>query len=102
MGQVGDQDIKKNQNNTLSESNINGIEVYLFEVFEPKIYTFIGRVRLIGDPFTENQLDKEKQERDVWIFPLQLIDGNKNFEIDMKKTILETKSKKGSKKLAYR
>ncbi|MFJ7933693.1 HNH endonuclease [Sporosarcina sp. NPDC096371] len=85
MGQVGDQNLHKDQNKTLNESNKNGVEVYLFEVFEPKKYTFIGRVQLIADPFTEKQLDKYNNARVVWVFSLKLKDGFKKLEIDIQK-----------------
>ena len=34
MGKKGDQDINASQNRTLNESNTNGVDVFLFEVFE--------------------------------------------------------------------
>ena len=40
MGKRGDQDINVAQNRTLNESNINGVDVFLFEVFERKKYIY--------------------------------------------------------------
>ncbi len=74
MGLRGDQSLKSNQNKTLAESNRNGIGVYLFEVVESDKYIYQGRVKLAGTPFEEIQLDLDKKERKVWIFPLKLID----------------------------
>ena len=51
-----------------------GIEVFLFEVFEPKKYVFGGRVELAGEPYQEKQKDDEDNMRNVWIFPLKRIE----------------------------
>lgn len=71
MGKVGDQILKGNQNKTLAESNTNGVKVYLFEVYEPGKYTFVGRVKLADEPYQETQKDDNGQSRKVWIFPLE-------------------------------
>ena len=47
MGQTGHQDINGTQNKTLNESNTNGVDVYLSEVFKKTYYTFRGKVKLI-------------------------------------------------------
>ena len=75
MGQSGNQSFYHSQNKTLFNSNNSDIEVYLFEVFEEKVYTYIGKVRLCETPFYERQLDKDGIDRDVCIFPLELIDN---------------------------
>lgn len=72
MGKYGDQ-VLKSQNKTLAESNTNGVEVHLFEVFEPKKYTYQGIVKLVGEPYQEIQKDENKVPRKVWIFPLKKI-----------------------------
>ncbi|GMA49340.1 hypothetical protein GCM10025857_06970 [Alicyclobacillus contaminans] len=77
MGQVGDQDINYMQNRTLAESTTNGVDVYLFEVFKPNQYIYRGPVKLAGRPYTERQLDREKNLRTVWVFPVQLLGNNK-------------------------
>ena len=74
MGKIGDQDINFMQNKTLNNSKTNGIEVFLFEVFEPKKYVFGGRVELAGEPYQEKQKDDEDNMRNVWIFPLKRIE----------------------------
>jgi 5-methylcytosine-specific restriction protein A len=53
MGLTGDQSLTRAQNKTLAESNESGIPVYLFEVFAPDQYTFLGRVVLDGEPYEE-------------------------------------------------
>ncbi|NRS15796.1 HNH endonuclease [Brevibacillus sp. HB1.4B] len=79
-GRRGDQSITHTQNKTLNESNNNGVEVYLFEVFKDKEYTFRGRVQLAGDPYQENQPDDDGKIRKVWVFPVTLIGTGKNFK----------------------
>ncbi|NPS53595.1 HNH endonuclease [Pseudomonas aeruginosa] len=75
MGQVGPQTLEFNQNRTLSESPTNGVAVHLFEVFIKRVYTYIGEVVLAGDPYQEQQLDAEGNDRSVWVFPLRLKAG---------------------------
>jgi 5-methylcytosine-specific restriction protein A len=75
MGLVGDQDLNKTQNKTLNESSTNGVGVHLFEVFVDKEYTYQGQVRLEGVPYQERQPDSEGNIRNVWVFPLRLVDG---------------------------
>lgn len=41
MGKWDDQSLEFMQNKALAQSNSNGIEVYLFEVFEKKQYTIM-------------------------------------------------------------
>ncbi len=72
MGLKGDQDVKFAQNKTLIESNSNGVDVYLFELFSPKKYTYTGQVELADSPYWEIQEDIEKNPRKVIIFPLKL------------------------------
>ena len=57
MGLEGDQRIDASQNRTLAESNENGVEVFLFEVFESGKYIFQGQVKLANNPYQEKQLD---------------------------------------------
>jgi 5-methylcytosine-specific restriction enzyme A len=75
MGLIGDQSLNASQNKTLNESNSNGVGVHLFEVFVDKEYTYQGQVHLAVDPYQERQPDSEGDIRDVWVFPLKLIDG---------------------------
>ena len=57
MGSLGNQTLKGNQNITLYESNTNGVDVHLFEVFVNKVNTYMGRVQLADKPFQEKQDD---------------------------------------------
>src|SRR6476646_5518218 len=50
MGSEGNQRLAFMQNRTLAESNTNGIDVHLFEVNRPEVYTYAGRVGLGGTP----------------------------------------------------
>jgi 5-methylcytosine-specific restriction enzyme A len=71
MGKIGDQIIDK-QNKTLSQSNSNGVELHLFEVFLRTKYTYRGVVYLSNKPYEANQLGKDGIERMAWVFPLKL------------------------------
>jgi len=82
MGSKGSQTLKGNQNITLYESNTNGIDVHLFEMFRNKVNTYMGRVQLADKPFQEKQDDADGQLRQVWVFPLQLIDEGKPVRMD--------------------
>jgi 5-methylcytosine-specific restriction protein A len=72
MGMEGDQSLDFAQNKTLSNSASNGVGIHLFEVFEDKIYTYIGTVTLSGKPYREIQPDQHGNNRQVWMFPLKL------------------------------
>jgi len=73
MGLEGPQSLEYMQNRTLTEMHSNGVEVYLFEVFEPGVYTYIGQVQLVIAPYQEQQPDINGRLRNVWVFPLKLI-----------------------------
>lgn len=90
MGQVGDQTLTS-QNKTLAESRENGIEVHLFEVFKPKEYTYQGKVELADTPYTERQKDNNGDMRNVWIFPLRLVEDDQEWiqEIEQLESIIE-------------
>lgn len=75
MGLEGDQELNYRQNKTLAESNKNRVDVHLFEVFKAKEYIYRGMVKLCKEPYQEIQLDKNNNERTVWIFPLIIIDS---------------------------
>ena len=75
MGKIGNQGLNTDQNKTLNESNSSGIAVYLFEVFERGKYTFHGQVKLDAAPYPSRQPGDDGVDREVWIFPLRLIDG---------------------------
>ena len=80
MGQKGDQSINSSQNRTLAESAENRINIFLFEVFKEKEYSFSGRVRLASSPYQETQSDESGIERLVWIFPLTIVDPALKFQ----------------------
>lgn len=89
MGLTGEQSLTFHQNKTLVESKENGVDLYLFEVFDEGHYVYIGEVELADRPYLSRQPDIEKNPRDVYIFPLRL-KGNKHPPL-LKKTLLETK-----------
>jgi 5-methylcytosine-specific restriction protein A len=77
MGMEGDQSLDFNQNKTLSNSRSEkDLEVFLFEVFESKKYTYVGEVELADKPYQEKQKDSNAKTRNVWIFPLKLKANN--------------------------
>jgi 5-methylcytosine-specific restriction protein A len=93
MGLEGDQGIDTAQNKTLAESQINGVEVYLFEVFDAGNYVFQGQVELAGDPYQEEQPDIKGILRGVWIFPIRLSDESVPIPLP-ESTILKKQKKK--------
>ena len=76
MGLSGDQSLDFAQNRTLAESDTNGVLVHLFEVYQPKQYTYRGRVKLAGEPIKSIQKDSEGMDRIVWVFPVELINDD--------------------------
>lgn len=80
MGQSGDQTLTF-QNKTLAESDENGIEVHFFEVLRSKEYTYRGQVELAGEPYQEQQPDRDGHTRLVWVFPLRLLNSQAQFTI---------------------
>lgn len=50
----------------LADSRTNGVTIHLFQVMNPKEYTYSGLVELAGDPYTENG-----PEGLVWVFPVR-------------------------------
>lgn len=100
MGLEGDQSIDFAQNKTLAQSETNGVQVYLFEVFKPKEYTYMGQVKLAGQPYQEHQYDINGNKRKVWVFPLTYVDGEQT--VLSEKTIRDKQEykKKEAKKLS--
>lgn len=72
MGLEGNQSLNYAQNKTLAESETNDVNIFLFEVFEPKKYTYIGEVKLASESYQEKQADINDNLRLVWVFPLKL------------------------------
>lgn len=74
MGMQGDQSLDSGQNKTLANSpQIDDLGIFLFEVFKPKVYTYQGQFVLAGEPYQKTQVDINKEQRRVWIFPLRLV-----------------------------
>ncbi|ADO82794.1 HNH endonuclease [Ilyobacter polytropus] len=94
MGQTGDQSLEFMQNKTLNESGKNGITVYLFEVFNAGEYTFRGEIKLVKNPFQEEQNDADGNSRRVWIFPLKLKTVEKEVRLKDLKNIIEKRENK--------
>lgn len=73
MGAIGPQSFYFAQNKTVTDSQTNGITLYLFERFDnKKPYSFHGECELAAPPYIDQQLDADKNLRDVCIFPLRL------------------------------
>ena len=70
-GQKGDQTYT-GANKDLLNSNKTGLPVYLFVVCKNQQYTYYGRVFLNGEPYFEDELDVEGNNRKVIRFPLVL------------------------------
>lgn len=86
MGKIGDQDINLGQNKTLAQSVVNGIELHLFEVYNKKEYIYQGISRLVEPPYQEKQLDDNSELRNVWVFPLKIINGVTPLDDEIVKT----------------
>lgn len=97
MGLNGDQSLDFNQNKTLNESPVNGVQVFLFEQFKVNEYTYLGSVELIKEPYTEQQPGQNGQLRTVYIFPLKLKAGERYIDQDAVKTWQENKQKQAKK-----
>ncbi|NMA04739.1 MAG: HNH endonuclease [Acholeplasmataceae bacterium] len=100
MGKKGDQDINVSQNRTLNESNTNGVDVFLFEVFEGNKYIYRGQVKLCENPYQEKQKDEDGILRNVWIFPVKVLN---NYEVTIEKDVIDNnfkKKEKNAKKLS--
>lgn len=95
MGKKGDQGINASQNRTLNESNTNGVDVFLFEVFESNKYIYRGQVKLSETPYQEKQKDEDGILRNVWVFPVKVVD---NHEVTIEKEIIDNNYKKKEKK----
>jgi 5-methylcytosine-specific restriction protein A len=95
MGLEGDQKIDTAQNKTLAESRTNGVEVFLFEVYQAGNYIFRGQVELAAQPYQEDQSDIKGLLRKVWIFPLKFINGSKS--VPLPELIIQKKQEKKEK-----
>jgi len=101
MGLKGDQSISFAQNKTLAESQTNGIDIHLFEVFRPKQYTYSGRVELAESPYWETQEDIKGNLRKVIIFPIKLKDDTPKSPISQSIIIeLEEEKERNARRLS--
>ena len=73
MGQTGDQSFSYMQNRTLFESDKNGVTIHLFEVRQPRQYTYCGIFALCDEPYTAEQPDQYGNLRKVCIFPIRKV-----------------------------
>ena len=96
MGTQGDQSLTFQQNKTLTESNNNGVRVHLFEVFEDRVYTYFGLMKLADSPYFETQPDANKELRQACVFPLKpssaFLPGIKKANYDKAYTTKERKA----------
>lgn len=95
MGKNGDQSLIFAQNRTLAESNENGVDVHLFEVFKEKEYVYMGQVKLIEKPYQEVQKGEDGIPRKVWIFPLKVVQEGATLAVDS--SLIQTKYKEKEK-----
>ncbi|AMJ41447.1 restriction endonuclease [Anaerotignum propionicum] len=93
MGKSGDQDLMFMQNKTLAQSDINGVEVHLFEVLVPTEYIYRGIVSLAGKPYQEKQKGDDGVQRKVWMLPLKLQIGSQTVPEDSLDTYIKEKEK---------
>lgn len=99
-GKVGNQVLDEsngNNNKKLAYSRENGIELFLFERFVDKEYLYRGKVELIKDYYIEKQNDVEGNLRNVYVFPLGLIEKS-----ELGKEILDENQNKSIKKARRR
>ena len=97
MGLNGDQSLDFNQNKTLSQSQVNGVQVFLFEQFKVNEYTYLGPVELISEPYTEQQPGQNGHLRTVYIFPLKLKNGERYIDEETIQTWQEKRQKQAKK-----
>lgn len=72
MGLIGDQSLEDRQNRTLSESPVNGVDIYLFESQKHGEYVYQGEVYLAGLPYEIQERDATGRMRRVYKFPLAI------------------------------
>jgi 5-methylcytosine-specific restriction protein A len=72
QGKSGDQTLSRN-NKLLADSIKNNVSVYLFEAFTRGENRYQGRVCLVDKPYQIKEVDSDNQERQVYKFPLRLL-----------------------------
>lgn len=102
MGITGDQSFEFMQNKTLYNSRNNGVEIYLFEVFDETEdqYIFMGQFELCDPPYFQQQLDGNNQLRRVCVFPLKPLDLDNNQIVIRQELLISSRLKnKNAKKI---
>lgn len=99
MGLTGPQSLAFAQNKTVHEHPRNGVTLYLFEVHEPKRYTFTGRVQCTGPAYAQKQEDSTGALRTVCVFPFQPVEVHSGYAAptsDLKRVneMVENRAKK--------
>lgn len=97
MGSKGDQSLTFQQNKTLAESRTNGVAVHLFEVFKDQEYTYVGEVALDGEPHSETQDDEQGNPRKAYLFPLQLVTGERQVKKEDRDSVESVRVRKARK-----
>ncbi|TQR37583.1 AAA family ATPase [Brevibacillus brevis] len=91
MGRKGNQKLGYGHNKTLYFSNRDRIQLFLFKSDEKDSYTFLGEVKLAGEPKLSLQEDYEGNSRNVLIFPLVEVGVERNiteFLLEFSKGVL--------------
>lgn len=96
MGKKGNQSLKS-QNETLSQSPDNGVDIHLFEVMKAKEYTYCGIVELVEAPYIEEQKDEDGLLRNVWMFPLKCKENSVILDRDVIENLKQNNIKKAVK-----
>lgn len=81
----------------MSQSQVNGVQVFLFEQFKVNEYTYLGPVELISEPYTEQQPGQNGHLRTVYIFPLKLKNGERYIDEETIQTWQEKRQKQAKK-----
>ncbi len=116
VGQIGDQKLN-GRNKTLRDVLYNNKELFFFEKDSPNKYVYRGLCDLEDEPKISIQLDKNGNDRKVYVFPLKLhtrrkelvhsLEQEKEFEIEERKYDLTfnsigKKDIKFNKKIEYK
>lgn len=77
MGLGAEQALSSPLNKTLAGSPDSGVRLFLFEVFESGRYVYIGEMEMSDSPYRSRLTDREKNTRDVYVFPLRIRGGGR-------------------------
>ena len=87
-GQEGDQELTRN-NKSLLEAESKGYKVYFFEEEKAYEYIYRGIVKVVGEPYQEEQPDKNGNMRKVWMFPVKMVKDVETAEAEADEKLLE-------------